>query len=1787
MDKPVKVIFKYKNNNKKVQYNLYIFIGNLISEEVEKILLFIKKLNFYETITKISKSELLLLEKSYGEYWYDTFFISYHLNASIKEILNNKNKQSQIEYNLGKEWYNKHISIDKKRNVSVYDYSNYVYYDKLRHMTKKNLKKYMSEMSLLNEDETNEYNTTTQNEENIQQMERIHKNMNGGNENDEDNDEPYNEVFDPNQDISELEELQDENNENNENTDNDEEIYQEKTDNNLEKTKEMIKNVSGNTYSKEYKAVEFDTSQDNNIYDTSLNDIYKKNYIFNNYIFYNDTIQQIRNRICCSILNNDKFKNLKYLLPFYQYLWIENITKKEVKKITLGFKWIQKNNLLDIDIEPNINIDIYENPKGKLEILRDKLKRLSSKIKRDDDEMLILKDYRKFMTSNEIFMVDICNDLGLGYEVSQVEIKNLSALYTDIYYPKIKYELPKIIGDLNGKNSVNTKNTHDVIFNDLFLENEITNQVEKYKKEKIPKIVGEEHVVQSFIHTFLSFTINGEHYEPLQKNLNLYLLFDSYIVDENYTFIQLQPVSGQITSKYSENYLPEDKNILTKWFQNAPYGISCKIKIDDSLINEKYMGIQISESGRLDYKISWKEENKSTLEDIEKIFYYIDKLIKKINNDISKYGIKLDYPKKEDYNFTFINTIQKIQIPEKYAINHNELSDFCRYFYPYLSLLIEPKKRQSSKNVQESKFSKFGTYLRYKKISNYENKLKIEQKIKYFIKNYDFTYQELVDEISKIFNITEDNAILEIDNVKKKYPNIKKSRRVLKKLENIPKYKPPGIEVDIQGKLSDNYKLRISGARDKEQVVEIAEFINIVLYLYVKVYLEKNQKFQAFRDKIKKLTGIAKRRGMVKDVVNYEKEELNIKKISKLDENRLKYSSDKGVKHYSRLCQNSGLNNRKQPQVFTAENIKDLVSKGYVFNEKSGFYERTLKDNKTILRAINLPSNKGDVFYTCNPENNGRHQYIGIFSKTFNPEGNVLPCCFIKNQLDDKYPKKKQYLLKSIGLIKNNESKDKSIYEQEQLYILKDTAKIPEKRLGFLPENLNILFNTLLKNDVIIKNHVLQETVPEYYFKYGARNSFLDTISLVLTIPKETIIKNISKELNESIFAYLDGGNIKTMFGTISKYIETIKKTDIELLGHKLIHHILTVPKIVSDEGINIIYFKKKIKIISSVLEKDKLIYDYNILCTEFEKEKQTLFICYDEEKLEYIPICKIIKKNNDKSYQLDVLFENSSKIVEHIKEYYNLNCQKNIDEEIINDLMKSKKEHQPYVQILDSRNKVIFIVTNNKTIIPVSKISPSKYVKTDDSINSYLSDFKTTKKNIEELIKNVKVSGVYYSEKKKDGYIIVAIILEGGKYIPIKPEYKEMNELKGLDIKFVSFTDKIDEEIKKGNVSIDERMKQVNQKKYENELYQLFRLHLSYYLSENENVKNKIISFIENKNKHEIKKILYKIINENLYKKYLELTNSSNDKEKVNDMEINIIKNIPEKIFKSYNPDNYRRICQINKKNTCNEIECSWGNDKCQLSITSEMIITFINNVSEEFIQNGISSSELLQQNKYYVSDIRMYNNFTERKGQKILNINSSIMNKELEKIFTNSKLPQIGKRLFNKSSQQIVEINLEYPIKDKELYYEQRISHNSIYRAFANCHYWLNNPYKDIEYRNLGFQSPLQDELSQYFKGLVIDWLLESSNHSKLKKIKKYIDMEIDIFKLSKQVNKYMTCFILSVLFNVKINFYDENDLLIYHINNEGIYEIKEKNKINKKNVSDINIRDINENIDVLYIK
>ena len=118
MKNPFKIIHKFKNNNNRIQYLTYIFVGSLVDDDVLKILESITEKDFFDTITQLNQKKIKILENYYGNKWYTYFFINDHIFYSIKKINDDKKLQKKVIDNLGKEWYSNNIEL---KNSEVRD----------------------------------------------------------------------------------------------------------------------------------------------------------------------------------------------------------------------------------------------------------------------------------------------------------------------------------------------------------------------------------------------------------------------------------------------------------------------------------------------------------------------------------------------------------------------------------------------------------------------------------------------------------------------------------------------------------------------------------------------------------------------------------------------------------------------------------------------------------------------------------------------------------------------------------------------------------------------------------------------------------------------------------------------------------------------------------------------------------------------------------------------------------------------------------------------------------------------------------------------------------------------------------------------------------------------------------------------------------------------------------------------------------------------------------------------------------------------------------------------------------------------------------------------------------------------------------------------------------------------------------------------------------------------------------------------------------------------------------
>jgi hypothetical protein len=1906
MNDPIKLIWKYKNNNRRIQYNTYIFIGNLVPHGVQTILNKIVDFKFYDALTKLHKDEHKKLVNFYGEYWYLKFFNVYHVNSSIIIIKDSPTQRNELINMFGKDWYNKHITsrklVEKK---IIYSYESLIKDDKNRKATKKGRtmaigdddgdldftlskkidinklyakslqSREISEVSEINKvkdnsddalttsdyelsdssddmmiggnvnnSELNSYEIDNEYEFRIGQLNNLNKLYNEDDSNmlmqsggyddfeENDNDEDNVDGFDESEDLDNLDNLDDiddvdydntksesfDEDEENENTnetttgafmvdeevdlDEIEQLYKEadvNEDKHLAETTNLIKKALNDDklFDKKLKhMVDFDQSRNESMYDDNLKDVYKKYYVKSQYIYKDDTIKIMRDKICCGIKCNPALSNDLYLTPSRQYFWSEYTFDEKINKVMIGQKWLRRNELLNIDVEPMNNFRVYEDLRGPLKSLRENIRRYNNKIRREDDDNDILYDYDQFISGNEIYMVDLYNELGKNYSADTDVIKNLQDIYLKIYFPRIKSDDVKSIIDMLNGNKTSEVNksllTFDTINNDLTIENEITNTVEEVKmKEKYQHLFKENYVTQSVIHLNLRL-IEG-------SKLSLFRVFNEFTVNETYPFVQYQSPDGNIVYKFNEEQIDsyvkqkDNTNVLMKWFENAPYGISFKFRVHDKT-GMKFMAIVLNENGRIEYKTQWKEDDMATIDDIKNTYSYVKELITKINSENNK--ITIDMPDDGEFKFAFINTIQKYALPSNFIVNHNNLSNFSRYFYPYVALVIEPRKRQA-KVPKGNDTSKYGTYFRYKRVSKYENQARIEQRIMYFIRNFEFTEKALANEISKQFNITEEKAIEEYEKVKQRYPNIKKSRKVLKKLENIPKYKPQGIGIDIQGKQRENYKIRISGARDKAQLDRIITFLNVLIYLYVETYHYKTPERQILKKKLEFLKNIAERRHKVDDFVKHQQETKTVKQMTAVDKRRIGFKPEKGQNQWTRSCQNSGNDKKRRPQQYNSTNMDTLLKKGYHINKKTGNYERRIivkekgKKVEKTLSTVKLPEfdeegnlSGNEIHYSCDPSENGDHFYVGFLTRSTNPFGHCMPCCFKKDHLSSKNKEKQELFKKCLGQTIVAEKPDGQKVVGDRLYILQDTNKIQEGRFGFLPKYLDIYFNYALDKSKKIKNHYLMKTDTGYFFKYGSKqddNQFMNAMASIfdMTAPEleNVVISFLEKDKRDQIFTSLNSGDIKTYFRTRETYMNYIKNTS--NLGFGMCNDILSVPGVLTKNGLNMVIFEKRVIVTKKTFEKEKIREDFVLHCQNSEDiyglknpNKDCIFLV--KENKHYYPVVMVFKDvESSKSMDVTKTFTfgtDNDNIVNHISDYYQKNCTNSFMDTVVyknsslyaklmaHYLSKLSKDYHVKYQFIDIRNKCKYLITTSNILVPVRPSGSIHDIQIIKSIDKYLSDFSTTINTLETISKEsndkipIKPIGVYYDDGNKTSVNVNAIVIKTHDIVPVIISNVKISKLEemGLTYENKPFVDKVDAEILKGkeNHVIDERIKEVNFDKYKDESYELFRLEFSSYINKNENssIKRKLENVMIDGNlskktkSDKIKLLIYRLFDKSLYSQYKTIVKSSvgqfnkvsfdeddddnfdNDEIEQDggkhDRLITLISKLP--VLTNYSISNDRALCEIHDgKDKCNiNNHCHWTHSGCKMGLIHEMAIFFVNKMSEELAQNELKAIELMQVEGYFVSDIVDHTRFTERSGQKIVKSTSNTIKKVLNDTFgKDTSQIKIGRRKTIKGEINYQQLNENNPIIDFRTFYIQRIINNnlSMFRAYVNGYYWLKNKYNDIESKNLGYYSTLQTDLANYFRSFIIDWLGDSAN---IKKVMKDLKEYFDVRKGSK---------------------------------------------------------------------
>jgi hypothetical protein len=1881
--KPYKIIYKYNNDNKKTQYELFIYVG-VEGKTYEEIFKKMEKLNLYDTLITLTNKEIKKLESGFGLNWFLYFFNTYHINFIFKKIQSDKKLKNKLLNKYDEDWIKQILNIFTLNIVNKK--INYSYNESIKN---ENREKMGKKITTIERDEVLNMELRENNKnENILNFQYDNFEINNNeNDNDENDDNENDEVLlqdggEEKQQINDDEDNEDDyvinndleiiNSENEitfENINEIEDLYKDiDTSKIMLKTNQEIQNIIGDKVVKNKKKYMYSINEknDNSFENKHLEYLFEKIFVYTQYIFEDDTVLNIKNKITSSILNHSKYGESNYLIPSRIHMWSEYKYKDKIEKIILGHMWSKNNELLDIDIEL-IALHNYENLEGSINVLKNLFSNYGSKIVLKYKDDTIIRDYENYVMNNEIYITDIYNIFGLNYSLIEIKKQNVIDTLFKIYFPKIsRDDINNIFDYLNKNNTKEEKYINEVfetIYSNNLMENEITQLIEKTRIESSKEFrdiyKDNNLIIQSNMFVFLKIydeMLEKENEKNINKininsndfgkitlpTLNLFIIFNDFRTSETYPFIQYNVSGVDNIIRYNEKFILDSfKNktkyeLVQKWFLTSPHGVSFKIKINEL----KYINVELNEIGKLSYKIIWSESDKATVEDLYSVHKYIYDLIEIINKNFEKHvntKIHINKPNKEDFKFIFINSIQKYGLTNNSLIDYDVLTELSKIFYPYVALILNTNKS--------------GAYLQFKRVSKYEIKNSIEMRIISYLRYKNYNEDDLIKELKLLFNLSAEKAKQEINEVKIKKIN---ALNKLKKTDEIPSYKNPGTRIEMQGKTFDKYKIKIEGTKNIKELNSILTFLNSLLYIYCEIYINKNKVYDKIKDKLTKLNEIAKKRTLVNSVMDSEIIGENIRLFTEMknkDKNRLVFKPDEGFYVYSRLCQNSGENNKKRPKSYAENDINKLTKDGYKFNKKTNNYEKTVltkKNGKITIQTLKLNSydpqkNKHNIlYYSCDPENNNDHMYVGFLTKTKTPAGDCLPCCFKKNPFNTTSKEKINFYKKCMG--EKAEGDNENISEMDQslvsessnevLYILQDSNKILEYRIGFLPNYLEYFFNRKNKNTLETKNAYLMKTCSNgYYFKYGINQnnySFINSLMVILDMTIQEIKTHIidffkTHDKDELYFMALNEGNLRNKYKQ-DDFLQLIENN--EFIDYYYLKDILKIKGLFTKNGIYTLIFNK-----NDIKQDNKIKEEFFLELTE-DLINDDLFNIYQIKKMDllvfikdgkyYYPIVNFIKENVKlKKKVVEKFIKNEETIkniisffeftIDDIKINLQLHQQKTVKELyiIIKELIKNNSKLNDYsikYQVIDNQFKCRYVILKNKLFIPVKPSGilnnlPTVCLGTNNlqgcaSYNEFLS-FEKTMELLNKIYTlsdkkiNIKPIGIFYDKEISNSFNCLGIITSNNDMIPIleetiKQKYLDDNNLIYKNIPLEYNIDKKLAVYNKNNITeIDNRIKYVNQEKYLHESYQLFRFEFSYYINIDENIKikEKIIELSLDKKKKDLENYILEICN------------------KV-DTFVKTIDEIPN--INDYVINNQRFICKnLNSKDCSNNKHCLHKNNKCYFSSTNEKLYEYIIKITKELIERQVKYMEIIKEKNYAITDIVNFNNFNEYSGEKIIKNNTSIFDNFTKDIH----MMENKKKLLNKK--ELDDLQFNNPLKDVKYSYIQNIIpfNYSILRAYVNGYYWLKHYLYEPKDKNLKYYSINQNEYLNLCISIIIDWLNNSDNQLLLKEfddnLKKLLFDSININgDLQFEINKFiiyiinntkeknfslLELFILNKIHKIPIVLLINNTIK-YYIDDNNIIETSNEKLLINKNIC-INLENIfnnyPQNIEIIYYK
>lgn len=528
----------------------------------------------------------------------------------------------------------------------------------------------------------------------------------------------------------------------------------------------------------------------------------------------------------------------------------------------------------------------------------------------------------------------------------------------------------------------------------------------------------------------------------------------------------------------------------------------------------------------------------------------------------------------------------------------------------------------------------------------------------------------------------------------------------------------------------------------------------------------------------------------------------------------------------------------------------------------------TIIDRKGVkCKTAKCPSCKGEAMVTPTMLD----IYPG-FSHKARMDGLCVPCC-----------KKKSYLTGTKRKIYDLCTKQGKGDEDEgdtptNLYILgrekpkQDTGQAfqgnltPFGRYSMLPLTLSKILKTksepgytnpndkyyLRKGININNNQSFLEAIADIISDNSSLKSKKDKNVVLLKDLKELIYKS----LDQKIFDSLKNGMIKIMFHNPNKKdmkaldnYRAFLKSEEQFINEEYVWDLLQRPGVITPEGLNIL-----------IITPGKVKCPLGINPTDFYRTNRPTALILQVGNY-YEPIYMV--RNKDSNISETSIYDSSSPDISKLLDQVMTKCKVRenrvaYDNELLNyklynipyikylpelsltrtlseiQAFAAKKNNRQYLvktQYVDAYNKVSAIILNNNGFIPVQPSGIRTNI--DFTTNAPIIRYREQVKILDELARGTKIPCKPIRKVSSyDGHMVVGILTEAGRIVPVYKEKLPSNKLGVADIYFYSDANK---EIADGYQKEDERLNLLRKYNYEDESYQRFRFEISKYVVRHE----------------------------------------------------------------------------------------------------------------------------------------------------------------------------------------------------------------------------------------------------------------------------------------------------------------------------------------------------------------